>query len=58
MVTALAILYLGIIFLLIGSIPISYAQTLTNTTAISLNANQTPNDTTINLEFSYTELGV
>ena len=39
MVTSLTILCLGIILLLIGSIPISYAQTITNTTAISFNAN-------------------
>jgi hypothetical protein len=36
---AMTILCLGIIFLPIGSIPFSYAQTITNTTAISLNAN-------------------
>jgi predicted peroxiredoxin len=36
---AMTILCLGIIFLTIGSIPISYAQTITNTTAISLSAN-------------------
>ncbi len=38
-VTALVIQCLGIIFLLIGSIPVSYAQTITNTTAISFSAN-------------------
>jgi predicted peroxiredoxin len=37
-VTALIILYLGIIFLLIGFIPISYAQTITNNTVIRANA--------------------
>jgi predicted peroxiredoxin len=36
---AMTILCLGIIFLSIGTNPISYAQTITNTTAISLNAN-------------------
>jgi hypothetical protein len=36
---AMTILCLGSIFLPIGSIPFSYAQTITNTTAISLNAN-------------------
>jgi predicted peroxiredoxin len=39
MVTALTIPRLGIIFLLFGSIPISQAQTTTNTTAITDNAN-------------------
>ena len=36
---AMTILCLGIIFLPIGTIPFSYAQTITNTTAMSLNAN-------------------
>jgi hypothetical protein len=41
MVTALTILDFGIIFLLVGFIPMSYAQTPTSTnmTAISFNAN-------------------
>ena len=39
MITALTIPCLGIIFLLFGSIPISYTQTTANTTAITANAN-------------------
>jgi hypothetical protein len=39
MVTALTIPSLGIIFLLLGFIPISHAQTTTNTIAITVNAN-------------------
>ena len=39
MVTALTISCLGIIFLLFGFIPISQAQTTTNTTATTVNAN-------------------
>jgi predicted peroxiredoxin len=39
MVTALTFSWLGIIFLLFGFIPISQAQTTTNTTAITVNAN-------------------
>ena len=39
MVTALTFSCLGIIFLLFGFIPISQAQTTTNTTAITVNAN-------------------
>ena len=39
MVTAFTIPCLGIIILLFGSIPISEAQTITNTTAITVNAN-------------------
>jgi predicted peroxiredoxin len=39
MVTALTFSCLGIIFLLFGFIPISQAQTTTNTTATTINAN-------------------
>src|SRR5918997_2417955 len=39
MVTALTFSCLGIIFLLFGFIPISHAQTTTNTTATTVNAN-------------------
>ena len=39
MVRAVADPWLGIIFLLFGSFPLSYAQTITNTTTADLDAN-------------------